>query len=87
MLTTLWGTMLTPMKNCPFCGVKVDVNDDDSVYSLDFEKTLWQAGHYVCGVSILGDTAEEAVENKNWASAFIYNILIKPIFKLSKSMS
>lgn len=56
---------LPEMKNCPFCGFKVDVNDDDSVYPVDFEKTLWQAGHYVCGVSILGDTAEEAVENWN----------------------
>lgn len=56
---------LPEMKNCPFCGFKVDVNDDDSVYPLDFEKTLWQAGHYVCGVSILGDTAEEAVDNWN----------------------
>lgn len=29
------------------------------------EKTLWQAGHYVCGVSILGESAEEAIANWN----------------------
>ncbi len=57
--------MLTPMKNCPFCGCKVDVNDPDSVYPTNREKTLYQAGHYVCGVSILGDTAEEAIANWN----------------------
>ncbi len=30
--------MLTPMKNCPFCGFKVDVNDPDSVYPTNREK-------------------------------------------------
>lgn len=56
------------MKPCPFCGFQVDVDDEDSVYPVNLEKTLWQAGHYVCGVSILGDTAEEAIINWNTRS-------------------
>ena len=53
------------MKPCPFCGCKVDVDEPDSVYPLNREKTLWQAGHYTCSAYILGNTAKEAVEMWN----------------------
>ena len=53
------------MKPCPFCGCKVDVDDLDAVYPVNRERTLWQAGHYTCSASVLGETLLEAIANWN----------------------
>ncbi|MGZ8924493.1 MAG: hypothetical protein ACXW2E_01285 [Nitrososphaeraceae archaeon] len=58
--------------NCPFCGFHPDINDEDCIYPLNRERTLWNLVCYEtgggCGASVLGDTKEEVITRWNTRS-------------------
>ena len=54
---------------CPFCGFIPDINDDDCIYPINRERTVWNLVCYEtgggCGVSNLGSSREDVIERWN----------------------
>ena len=54
---------------CPFCGFQPDLDDPDTVYPLNREKTTWQVGCSTiaggCDANVLGGTKESAIKAWN----------------------
>lgn len=63
------------LKLCPFCGNDVqkqyELDSRDTVYPVDREQRVWNVlcggwyGYGGCSASILGDSAEDAMNNWN----------------------
>ena len=57
------------LKPCPFCGSKLDPNDDDCIYPVDRERKTWQLVCYEhgggCNASVLGSSVEDVIERWN----------------------
>ena len=60
------ASMTDELKACPFCGFRLDINDDDCLYPIDHERTLFSINCYEtgggCSANILGRTPEECVK-------------------------
>ena len=54
---------------CPFCGFRPRITDDDFVYPVVRDKTVWGAHCHEsgggCGASVLADTKENAITKWN----------------------
>jgi hypothetical protein len=54
---------------CPFCGNIPESDDEDCIYPINRERTVWNlvcpdtVGG--CGASVLGDNREECIKNWN----------------------
>ena len=57
------------LKPCPFCGFTPDINDEDCIYPVNREKTLWNlvchehAGG--CAASVYGDDRQDVINKWN----------------------
>lgn len=53
------------LKECPFCGFQPDVEDDDCIYPINRERTVYNLVCYEtgggCGASVLGDNKEDVI--------------------------
>ena len=56
--------MVDSLKDCPFCGESVDINDDDTIYPINRERTVWQCGcnNMDCCASVLGESREHSIK-------------------------
>lgn len=52
-------------KHCPFCGLLLDYDDDDCIYPINRERTIYNLVCYEigggCGASVLGTSREDAI--------------------------
>ena len=50
---------------CPFCGFEPSTNEDDCIYPVDHERTVYTLVCYEvgggCGASVLGDSREDVI--------------------------
>lgn len=55
------------MLDCPFCGLKIDIENEDAVYPITRDKLTYRAGCYnhKCGAEVLGSDFEDAVHKWN----------------------
>lgn len=57
---------------CPFCGFRPDSLDDDCIYPINRERTIWNLVCYEigggCGASVLGDNREDVIQRWNTRS-------------------
>jgi hypothetical protein len=57
------------IKPCPFCGFKLDIHNNDCIYPINIERTIWTINCYVlgggCDASLLGDCPGDCIEKWN----------------------
>lgn len=62
-------THMIKLKSCPFCGFEPDPEDNDCIYPVGHDQTLWNLNCYEtgggCSAHVLGKTIEECVEKWN----------------------